>query len=76
MALLRVTQRTSPPGRDTPAWMRGSWQDERRQDERCQIHRIRSPLGGSATGRHRITVRGRTTGHRWSRQAVRVLDLG
>jgi hypothetical protein len=75
MALLRVTQRTSPPGRDRPAWVRGSWQDERRQDARCQVHRIRSPLGSSATGRHRITVRARTTERRWSRQAVRVFDL-
>jgi hypothetical protein len=76
MALLRVTQRTSPPGRDRPAWVRGSWQDERRQDARCQIHRIGSPVGSSATGRHRITVRARTTGRRWSRQAVRVFDPG
>lgn len=76
MAMVRVTQRTSPPGRDTPAWVRGSWQDERRQDARCQIHRISSPLGISAIGRHRFTVRARTTGRRWSRQAVRAFDLG
>jgi hypothetical protein len=76
MALLRVAQRTSPPGRDSPMWVRGSWQDERRQDARCQIHRISSPLGSSATGRHHITVTARTTGRRWSRQAVRVFDLG
>jgi hypothetical protein len=76
MALLRVRQRMSPPGRDRPAWVRGSWQDERRQDARCQVHRIKSPFDGSATGRHRITVRARTTGYRWSRQAVRVFDLG
>jgi hypothetical protein len=76
MALLRVAQRTSPPGRDRPAWVRGSWQDERRQDSRCQIHRIRSPFDGSATGRHRITVRARTTGYQWSGHAVRIFDLG
>jgi hypothetical protein len=75
MALLRVTQRTSPTGRDAPAWVRSSWQDERRQDKRCQIHRISSPLGGSAIGRHRITVRARTTGRRWSRTSMRVIDL-
>jgi hypothetical protein len=75
MALLRVTQRTSPTGRDAPAWVRAGWQDERRQDERCQIHRVSSPVGGSAIGRHRITVRARTTGRRWSRTSMRVIDL-
>lgn len=76
IALLRVTQRTSPTGRDTPVWVRSSWQDERRHDERCQIHRLGSPLAGSATGRHRITVRARTAARRWSPTAVRVVDLG
>ena len=76
IALLRVTQRTSPPGRKAPAWVRGSWQDERRQDRPCQIHRVSSPIGSTAIGRHRITVRARTTGRRWSRTAVRVFDLG
>jgi hypothetical protein len=75
MALVRVEQRTSPPGRNTPGWIRGSWQDELRQDRRCRVHRIRSPLAGSTTGRHRITVRVRTTGRHWSRPAVRVVDL-
>jgi hypothetical protein len=74
MALVRVTQRTSPPGRKAPAWVRGSWQDERRQDSRCQVHRISSQVAGSAFGRHRITVRARTTGRRWSQVAVRVFD--
>jgi hypothetical protein len=76
MALVRVEQRTSPPGRNTPGWVRGSWQDELRQDRRCRVHRIGSPLAGSATGRHRVTVRARTTGRRWSRPAVAVFDLG
>lgn len=76
MALVRVTQRTSPPGRTAPVWVRGSWRDERRQDSRCQTHRIGSPMAGSAIGRHRITVLARTTGRRWSRVAVRVFDLG
>jgi len=76
IALLRVTQRTSPTGRNAPIWVRGSWQDERRQDARCQIHRLNSPLGSAINGRHRITVRARTTARRWSRIAARVLDLG
>jgi hypothetical protein len=76
IALLRVTQRTSPTGRNAPIWVRGSWQDERRQDARCQIHRLSSPLGSALNGRHRITVRARTTGRRWSRTAARVVDLG
>ena len=76
IALLRVTQRTSPTGRNAPIWVRGSWQDERRQDARCQIHRLISPLGSAINGRHRITVRARTTARRWSRIAVRVLDFG
>jgi hypothetical protein len=76
IALLRVTQRTSPSGRNAPIWVRGSWQDERRQDARCQIHRLSSPLGSAITGRHRITVRARTTGRRWSPMAARVVDLG
>lgn len=75
IALLRVTQRTSPTGRNAPIWVRGSWQDERRQDARCQIHRLNSPLGSAINGRHRITVRARTTGRRWSRIAARVVDL-
>lgn len=76
IALLRVTQRTSPTGRKAPAWVRASWRDERRQDKRCQIHRISSPVGSSAVGRHHITVRARTSGRRWSRMAVRVVELG
>jgi hypothetical protein len=76
IALLRVTLRTSPPGRNIPAWVRGSWQEERRQDSRCEIHRISPPLGVSSFGRHRFAVRARTTGRRWSRQAVRTFDLG
>jgi hypothetical protein len=76
MALVRVTLRTSPPGRNAPAWVRGSWQDERRQDKPCQTHRIGSPMASSAIGRHRVAVRARTTGRRWSRQAVRTFDLG
>jgi hypothetical protein len=76
IALLRVTQRTSPAGRNRPLWARSSWGDERRQTARCQVHRLVSPAGGSASGRHRITVRARTTGRRWSRTAARVVDLG
>jgi hypothetical protein len=76
MALVRVTLRTSPPGRGSPVWVRSSWQDERRQDTRCDVHRVSSPIGSSAVGRHRISVRARTTGRRWSGEAVRVFDLG
>jgi len=76
IALLRVTQRTSPTGRNAPIWVRGSWQDKRRQDARCQIHRLSSPLGSAINGRHRITVRARTTGRGWSPVAARVVDLG
>jgi hypothetical protein len=47
IALMRVTQRTSPAGRNAPVWVRGSWQDERRQDASCQIHRLSSPVGSS-----------------------------
>jgi hypothetical protein len=74
-ALIRVSQRTSPSGRDTPVWFRGSWQAERRQTARCQIHRLISPLGSAVSGRHRFTVRARTTGRRWSESAVRTGDL-
>ncbi len=76
IALLRVTQRTSPTRLDAPIWVRGSWQDERRQDARCEIHRLSSPLGSAINGRHRITVRARTTSRRWSEIAARVVDLG
>lgn len=76
IARLRVTQRTSPAGHNAPIWVRGSWQDERRQDERCQVHRLSSPLGSAINGRHRIGVRARTTGRRWSPIATRVIDLG
>jgi hypothetical protein len=76
IAMIRVTQRTSPPGREAPAWTKGSWQDERRHDAGCQIHRISSPIAGSAIGRHRITVRARTTDRRWSPEVTRLFDLG
>jgi hypothetical protein len=76
VALLRLTQRTSPPGRKAPTWVRASWQDERRQDRPCQIHRVSSPVASSGVGRHRIRVRARTTGRRWSREAERTFDLG
>jgi hypothetical protein len=46
------------------------------QDSRCKVHRISQPLGVSATGRHRVAVRARTTRRRWSRQAVRTFDPG
>jgi hypothetical protein len=75
IALMHVTQRTSPAGRNAPVWVRGSWQDKRSQDASSQIHRLSSPVGSSAIGRHRITVRARTTGRRWSRIAARVVDL-
>ena len=62
--------------RNGPTWVRGSWRDERRQDARCQTHRISSPVTGSAIGRNRITVRGRTTERRWSRVPAGVFELG
>lgn len=73
---LRLTQRVSPTGRSGPTWTRTSWQDERRQDRPCAVHRLISPLPGSGAGRQLITVRARTTGRRWSRAAVRRIDLG
>ena len=75
MALVRVDQRASPLGRNTPGWTRAGWQDELRQDRPCRVHRIGSPLAGSTSGRHRVQVRVRTTGRRWSRPVVRVFDL-
>jgi hypothetical protein len=75
-ALIRVSQRTTPRGLDTPVWFRGSWRDERRQTTRCQVHRLTSPLGSAVNGRHRFRVRARTTGRRWSAIATRTLDLG
>ena len=74
IALLRFTQRVSPPGRNVPVWTRSRWQDELRQRKRCQTHRIDAPVA-SAGGRRRIEVRARTSGRRWSRTAVRVVDL-
>ena len=76
IALIRVTQRTSPSRRDTPLWLRGSWRAERRQTTRCQVHRLTSPLGSAVNGRHRFRVRARTTGRRWSAVATRTFDLG
>jgi hypothetical protein len=75
IALIRVTQRTSPSGRNAPVWFRGRWQDERRQTVRCQVHRLTSPLGSAVSGRHRFRVRARTTGRRWSGIALRTVDL-
>ena len=76
MALLRFRQRTSPPGRNGPIWVRGSWQDERRHDGRCRTHLATSPFGSATVGRHRVTVRARTSGRRWSRPVTTVVDLG
>jgi hypothetical protein len=76
IALLRLTQRTSPTGRNARIWLRGSWRDELRQDRRCQRHWITSPLASSAAGRHRVTVRARTTGRRWSRTVAAKVELG
>jgi hypothetical protein len=76
IALVRVVQRTSPTGRNAPVWLRGSWQTKRRQDARCETHRLTSPLGSAYSGRHRLAVRARTTARRWSRTFVRVLDVG
>jgi hypothetical protein len=76
IALLRLTQRTSPTGRNGRIWLRGGWRDELRQDRRCQRHWITSPLASSAAGRHRVTVRARTTGRRWSRTVVAKVELG
>jgi hypothetical protein len=72
IALLRVRQRTTPPGRDAPVWLRGAWRDELRHDAPCQNHLLGSPIGSSSGARHRIVVRARTTGRRWSRQAAAV----
>lgn len=75
MAMLRLTQRISPTGRDAPVWLRGHWREKLRHDRRCQVHRLDSPLSSSAAGRHRVTVRARTTGRRWSRSVVEMIDL-
>jgi hypothetical protein len=75
IALIRVSQRTSPADRNAPVWLRGSWRDERRQTERCQVHRLVSPLGSALTGRHLFRVRARTTGRDWSATATRTVDL-
>lgn len=74
IALLRFTEASSPSGRNSPVWTRTSWQDEHRQGRRCAVHRVSSPRASSGAGRHRVTVRARTTGRRWSRPAVRVRD--
>ena len=76
IARLHFTQRVSATGRSAPVWTRTSWQDERRQDRRCAVHRLISPLAGSGAGRQLITVRARTTGRRWSRPVVKRVDLG
>lgn len=39
-------------------------------------HWITSPLASSAAGRHRVTVRARTTGRRWSRTVAAKVELG
>jgi hypothetical protein len=77
IARLRVTERSSPPGREDPLWERTVSNHERRQDGACHTHRLRGPLGARSSGplRYRLTLRARTTGRRWSAAVSRQADV-
>jgi hypothetical protein len=78
IARLRLTERSSPPGRVEPLWERTVSNDERRQGKRCQTHRFRGPLATRLSGpaHYRLTLRARTTGRRWSEAVTRTDDTG
>jgi hypothetical protein len=76
MALLRVRQRTSPPGRGAPVWMRGELAGRAASGGALPGPPAELALGSATVGRHSIAVRARTTGRRWSRRARRAVDIG
>jgi hypothetical protein len=74
-ALLRLTQATSPMGRDRPVGVRTEWEDQLRQEQACETHLVRWPLTGFPGGRrYRVTLSARTSGRQWSRVVVRRVE--
>ncbi|MEA2330848.1 MAG: hypothetical protein QOH58_986 [Thermoleophilaceae bacterium] len=74
-ALLRLTQTSSPIGRDRPVGVRTRWHAQLRHDRRCATHRVDWPLTRLAGNRrYRVTVSARTTGRAWSKAVVRSVD--
>jgi hypothetical protein len=77
MALVRVTQSSSPVGRDRPVDVLTRWHDELPHRGGCATHLIERPLTAFPGGRrHTLSLRARTTGRKWSRPVVRHVDAG
>ena len=77
MALVRVTQRSSPVGRERPVDVLTRWHDELPHDGGCVTHRIRRALSRFPGGRrYTLALSARTTGRAWSRPVVRHVDAG
>jgi hypothetical protein len=77
MALLRVTQSSSPLGRNRPVDVLTRWHDELPHDAGCVTHRIQRLLTGFPGGRrYTLSLSARTTGRKWSRPVVRHVDAG
>jgi hypothetical protein len=75
-AVFRITETSSPPGRNSPVFARGRRERRRAQERRCQTHRFSWNLAERFFGasRYRVAVRARTSRTGWSRVAVRHVD--
>lgn len=75
MALFRVTQSSSPMGRNRPVDVLTKWHDELPQDATCQTQRIKRLLTDFPGGRrYTISLRARTTDRKWSKPVVASVD--
>jgi endonuclease YncB( thermonuclease family) len=75
-AVFRITETSSPPGRNRPVFARSRRERRRAQGRRCQTSRFSWVLADRFFGvaRYRVAVRARTSRTGWSRVAARHVD--
>jgi endonuclease YncB( thermonuclease family) len=75
-AVFRITETSTPPGRNAPVFARGQRERRRAQARRCQTRRFSWVLADRFFGvsRYRVAARARTTRTGWSRVAARHVD--
>jgi endonuclease YncB( thermonuclease family) len=75
-AVFRITETSSPPGRNRPVFARSRRERRRARGRRCQTHRFSWILADRFFGvsRYRVAVRARTSRAGWSRVAARHVD--
>jgi hypothetical protein len=75
-AVFRITETSSPPGRNRPVFARSRRERRRAQRRRCQTSRFSWVLADRFFGvaRYRVAVRARTSRTGWSRVAARRVD--